>query len=180
MWIYKREEWRELFNRCLPNRFAVMLARNLTLITVLKKSMDHNPSNTSNALPEATLKQLQDLRRSLLHLHKMLLDMERADFERLFGRVTSGELLQLVINHAQFAWLRLISALVVQIDEMLSAEEPATVDDVRNVLTQARLLFSSPADEVFREKYQAALQREPAVVMAHSEVTNLLRKEEPA
>ena len=42
--------------------------------------------------------------------------------ERDFGRLTSGELLQLVINHAQFAWLRLISALVVQIDEMLDAD----------------------------------------------------------
>jgi hypothetical protein len=142
--------------------------------------MNDDPSKSNNALPEATVKHLLELRRSLLHLHKTLLDMERADFERLFGKLTSGELLQLVINHAQFAWLRLISALVVQIDEMLSAEEPATVHDVRNVLTQARLLFSSSADDAFREKYQAALQREPAVVMAHSEVTDLLRKEEPS
>jgi hypothetical protein len=60
-------------------------------------------------VPDATLKHLRELRRRLLHLHKTLLEMERADFERFFGRVTSGELLQLVINHAQFAWLRLIS-----------------------------------------------------------------------
>jgi hypothetical protein len=129
-------------------------------------------------VPDATLKHLRELRRRLLHLHKTLLEMERADFERFFGRVTSGELLQLVINHAQFAWLRLISALVVQIDEMLSAEEPATLNDVQDLLAQALLLFTSSPDDVFREKYQAALQREPAVVMAHSEVTNLLRKEE--
>jgi hypothetical protein len=139
--------------------------------------MGESTSENRHALPESTLKQLRDLRRSLLHLHKMLLDMERADFERDFGRLNSGELLQLVINHAQFAWLRLISALIVQIDEMLSAEEPATSNDVQNLLAQARLLFTSPADEAFREKYQAALQREPAVVMAHSEVANLLRKE---
>ncbi len=117
------------------------------------------------------------LRRNLLHLHKTLLDMERADFERLSGRLTSGELLQLVINHAQFAWLRQISALVVQMDEMLSAEEPATKSDVDNLLDQARLLFNSPADETFREKYQAALQREPAAVMAHAEIAKLLRGE---
>jgi hypothetical protein len=67
---------------------------------------------------------------------------------------------------------------VVQIDEMLSAEEPATLNDVQDLLAQALLLFTSSPDDVFREKYQAALQREPAVVMAHSEVTNLLRKEE--
>jgi hypothetical protein len=134
------------------------------------------PAESSSMLPDETLKHLGELRRKLLHLHKTLLEMERADFERDFGRLTSGELLQLVINHAQFGWLRQISALVVQIDEMLDAEEPATLNDVQNLVTQARSLFTLSADAVFREKYQAALQREPEVVIAHSEVTNLLRK----
>ena len=131
-----------------------------------------------NATPEAALQHLRELRRKLLHLHKTLLDMERADFERNSGPLNSGELLQLVINHPQFAWLRMISALVVEIDEMLSAEEPATASDVRNVIARARSLLMSPADEIFKEKYQAALQREPKVVMAHAEVAKLLRKEQ--
>src|SRR5258708_5756502 len=136
--------------------------------------MSQNPSVNNNPLPEAMLKRLRELRTKLLHLHKTLLEMERADFERDFGRLTSGELLQLVINHAQFAWLRQISALVVQMDEMLAAEEPATLGDVQGLLAQASLLFASSTDEVFKEKYQAALQREPAAVVAHSEVTKLL------
>ncbi len=136
--------------------------------------MNDEPPETSNPLPESTLKRLRELRSKLLHLHKTLLEMERADFERNVGRLTSGELLQLVINHPQFAWLRQISALVVQMDEMLAAEEPATLSDVRGLLAQASLLFTSSTDEVFKEKYQAALQREPAAVVAHSEVTKLL------
>src|SRR5713101_8591290 len=106
--------------------------------------MNNDPPENSNPLPESTLKLLNELRSKLLHLHKTLLEMERADFERAFGSLTSGELLQLVLNHAQFAWLRQISALVVQIDEMLAAEEPATESDVDNLLDQARLLFTSP------------------------------------
>src|SRR5712664_3024135 len=137
--------------------------------------MNDDPPETSNPLPESTLKRLRELRSKLLHLHKTLLDMERADFERVSGRLTSGELLQLVINHPQFAWLRQISALVVQIDETLDAKEPATPDDVQNLLGQTRSLFTSSADKTFREKYQAALQRSPEAVMAHSEVTELLR-----
>ena len=133
---------------------------------------------SESTLPDATLRHLGELRNKLLHLHKILLEMERADFERAAGRLTSGELLQLVINHPQFAWLRMISALVVEIDEMLDAEEPATLNDVQNVLSQARTLFSASTDEVFNEKYQAALQREPEVVMAHSEVAKLLRNEQ--
>src|SRR2546427_11134118 len=107
---------------------------------------------TENTLPQTTLRYLRELRTRLLHLHKTLLEMERADFERVSGRLTSGELLQLVINHPQFAWLRMISALVVQIDEMLDDEEPATLNDVQNVLTQARALFSASTGDVFKDK----------------------------
>jgi hypothetical protein len=150
------------------------LSLNLSPIRVLKP-MNDDPSENSNPLPKSTLKRLRELRSKLLHLHKILLEMERADFERAHGRLTSGELLQLVINHAQFAWLRQISALVIQMDEMLAAEEPATLGDVQGLLTQASRLFTSSTDEVFKEKYQAALQREPAAVVAHSEVAKLLR-----
>jgi len=115
----------------------------------------------------------------MLHLHKILLEMERADFERVSGRLTGGEMLQLVINHPQFAWLRQISALVVQIDETLDADEPVTLEEVQSLLGQTRSLFTSSADKTFREKYQAALQRSPEAVMAHSEVTTLLRENEP-
>src|SRR5258706_3495455 len=104
--------------------------------------MSQGSSNTTQPLPEATLKRLRELRRQLLHLHKTLLEMERADFERVSGRLNSGELLQLLISHAQFAWLRQISALVVEMDEMLSAAEPATAADGGNLLAQVRPLFS--------------------------------------
>ncbi|SRR6266404_4223885 len=133
---------------------------------------------TENTLPETTLRYLRELRTRMLHLHKILLEMERADFERVSGRLTSGELLQLVINHPQFAWLRQISALVVQIDETLDADEPV-MPDVQSLLGQTRSLFTSSADKTFREKYQAALQRSPEAVMAHSEISTLLRENEP-
>jgi hypothetical protein len=91
--------------------------------------------------------------------------------------VSSGELLQLVINHAQFAWLRMIPALVVQIDELLNRDEPATLNDFDDLISQARLLFTSPGSEEFKTKYEAALQREPSIVMAHSTVMQLLRQD---
>ena len=137
--------------------------------------MTEDHSGNADVLSEAELRDLRELRHRLLHVHKILLDMERADFELASGPLNSGELLQLVINHPQFAWLRKISALVVQIDEMLDAEEPATPSGLQSVLSQARSLMTLSTDEVFREKYQAALQRNPDVVMAHAEVTKLLR-----
>ena len=118
---------------------------------------------------------LHDVRVGLLHLHQTLLDMERKSFERTHGRVNSGELLQLVINHEQFAWLRIISALVVQIDEMLDADEPASAADMLNLISAARQILAESGNQEFQQKYQAALQQEPEVVMAHSALMKLLR-----
>ena len=83
--------------------------------------------------------------------------------------------MQLVINHPEFAWLRMISALVVQSDEMLDADEPIADTDVINLITGARQLFTESVDQDFQQKYQAALQQEPEVVMAHSALMKLLR-----
>jgi len=118
---------------------------------------------------------LHDVRVRLLHLHQTLLDLERKSFETTHGRVNSGELLQLVLNHAQFAWLRIISALVVQIDEMLDADEQASAVDMVNLISAARQLFAESGDQEFQQKYQAALQQAPDVVMAHAALMKLLR-----
>ncbi len=118
---------------------------------------------------------LRDLRNKLLHLHRVLLDTERIAYEQVRGRVTSGELLQLVIEHEQFAWLHRISEIVVQIDEMLQADEPVSLDDVRNLISHTRtLLVPSELGNAFERKYYNALQREPSVVFAHAEVSGFL------
>ena len=130
---------------------------------------------TSEVLADADVHRLVDLRLGLLRLHEALLEMERKSFERTHGRVNSGELLQLVLNHEQFAWLRMVSALVVQIDEMLDADEAITDADVINLIAGVRQLFTASENKEFSDKYQAALQQEPEVVMAHSALMKLLR-----
>jgi uncharacterized damage-inducible protein DinB len=67
--------------------------------------MAEQSSASDDLVPEATRQRLANLRRALLRLHKALLDDERLAYERIYGQVTGGELLQLVINHEQFAWL---------------------------------------------------------------------------
>jgi len=118
---------------------------------------------------------MKDLRRGLLRLHKILLDQERAAYEREHGTVSSGEMLQLVINHEQFAWLHAISELIVRIDEALEAKEPATTEeDAEALLAQAQsLLIPAETGNEFQRKYYAALQSEPAAVLAHREVIQL-------
>jgi hypothetical protein len=136
--------------------------------------MNETIPNESSA-PQLTLQSLRELRRGLLHLHKVLLDTERAAYEQVYGSVSSGELLQLVINHEQFAWLHSISELIVRIDEMLDVDEPVMTGDAGTLLAQARaLLKPSETGDEFERRYYAALQREPAVVLAHRDVTKIL------
>lgn len=130
-------------------------------------------TDTSAARSESAL--LREVRLKLLQLHQTLLEMERKRYERTHGRVNRSELLQLVINHPEFAWLRMISALVVRIDEMLDADEPASSAEIIDLIATARQLFTEFEDQVFQQKYQAALQQEPEVVMAHSALMKLLR-----
>jgi hypothetical protein len=119
-------------------------------------------------LPEVAFQTLRDLRRSLLHLHKVLLDSERVAYERARGVVSIGELLQLVINHEQFAWLHTISELIVRIDEMLDPKEPSTAEDATALLSYAReLLTPAEAGTEFQRRYYAALQSEPNALIAH-------------
>ena len=130
--------------------------------------MGETPASTSERA------RLREVRLKILHLHKALLEIERKSYERIHGIVNSGELLQLAINHPQFAWLRVLSALVVQIDEMLDADEPSA-DDMINLVASAHQLFTESGDQDFQQKYHAALQQEPEVVMAHSALMTLLR-----
>ena len=81
---------------------------------------------------------LFDLRKSLLHLHKTLLDWERAAYERVHGRVSPTDLLQATMEHPQFAWLRPISELIVRIDESVDTEAQNGPVDVAAIVARAR------------------------------------------
>jgi hypothetical protein len=136
--------------------------------------MDERVRAQGGSLSEETRRRLGEVRRALLRLHKLLLDDERARYEQAHGRVTSGALLQLVINHEQFAWLRSLSELVVRLDELLEAEEAAEQDALDILAYTRKLLTPSNSGDSFARKYDEALQREPAAVLAHRDVTRLL------
>ncbi len=127
-------------------------------------------------ISEVTSQLLRHLRRSLLRLHKTLLDQETAAYEQAHGSVTRGELLQLVISHEQFAWLHTISELIVRIDELLSSKEPVLDADAQELMAEAEgLLTPSETGSNFQRTYFDALQSEPDAVLAHREVMQLFK-----
>jgi hypothetical protein len=118
---------------------------------------------------------LQDLRAGLTRLHKTLLEEERAAYEAVHGPVSSGpELLRLLLQAEEFAWLRSLSRMISSIDEALDEMEDSDGDaQTERFLRQARGLLRSGGDSPFDTKYREALQRSPDVVMAHAAVVKL-------
>ena len=119
---------------------------------------------------------LIDLRRTLLHLHKTLLDWERAAYERVHGRTSPGELLKVAMEDSQFAWLRPISELIVRIDESLDMDAPDVPVDLDALVTRARAVVApDETGSPFARRYHDALQELPDAVFAHRAVTNVLK-----
>ena len=123
-------------------------------------------------MADATSERLTNLRNGLLKLHKTLLDSERGVYEREVERITStGQYLQLVLNDPWFAWLHELSKFIVLVDETLDFDDPPTAADADRLIAQARDLVSpSENGAAFGRSYFEAMQRDPAVVLAHRDM----------
>jgi hypothetical protein len=122
----------------------------------------------------AILKSARDL---LLKLHKGMIDHERAIYEEINGPVNSGQFLNLLLEDADFAWLRRFSSLIVEIDETLDSKEGADEALVDELLKRVRHLVTlDEAEDYYRSKYEAALQQNVELVGIHGELKALLRK----
>ena len=130
-------------------------------------------------LSDLTRDLLKVLRKGLLQLHKMLLDLERVGYERARGPIgNSYEFLQLVLKDPWFDWLHRLSELIVQIDETLDArdpENPPTEEDAQALIERAKSLLT-PAEEgsEFQKNYFLALQQSPDVVLLHADLMRVL------
>jgi hypothetical protein len=113
------------------------------------------------------------VRLAALDLHKLLLQAVRRDYERVHGRIAStGELLNLVTYDQAFAWLHPLSELIVALDELLDIPEH-TDSDAAAVRVELEELLSR-SGERFQEPYVAALQTDPALVVAHAALQRAL------
>jgi hypothetical protein len=120
---------------------------------------------------------LKALRDGLLRLHRSLLELERAAYERDVAPITTtGQYLNLVLDDPAFQWLRELSAFIVMIDEALAQKAPtATEEDAERLIAQARALLS-PAEEGigFARGYFDIMQRDAAAVLAHRDMLQVM------
>ena len=121
---------------------------------------------------------LRELRTALLHLHKTLIDWQRAEYELDHGTMAPTQLLQVIFSDNTFAWLRPMSGLIVAIDEALAAKPPES-PLAMPFIAQARELAAPAAGTPYAERYQAALQELPDAVLAHRDLVTILKPHSP-
>ena len=122
---------------------------------------------------------LTELRHLLLQLHKTLIDWQRADYERVHGRLQTSQLLKVIFDDPAFAWLRTMSGLIVRIDEALEAKAP-DASETGPLVAEARKLVAPETGTPYAQHYHAALQELPEAVLAHRDLVTLLKLQRPA
>ena len=118
---------------------------------------------------------LRELQPALIGLHKSLLGAEREEIERIQGRLSGPEFLQLISDPVRYGWLKPFSQLILAVDDALEPKERFPARPAEEVLADARALLAPPNDATpFGRRYVALMQRSPDLVMAHAPVSRLL------
>ena len=119
---------------------------------------------------------LTKLRNLLLEQHKWLLDRERATYEAENGDIGGpGKFLTLVLGDPHFAWLKVLSTMVVEIDEAISRRSTAEQPVADALLAQAReVVRPRETGTDFQQRYYAAVQDSPDVVILQCKLERVL------
>ena len=138
--------------------------------------MSDEPKDDGPEITPETRDRLQAVRNGLLQLHKMMMDAEKNSYERANGPIASPHaFLQLLMYDPWFGWLRPVSELVVQIDELLDSRTPPGEAAGQATLREVRSLLNPVEEgEEFGVKYLKLMQTQPDVILKHGEIEKLL------
>ena len=118
---------------------------------------------------------LKLIRHKFLRFHKILLDWDRAVYERENGVVTSGKFLELLLGDQRFAWLRTVSTLIVRIDESFDLDDGLSKDMVDGFYEEIGNLFDDSDEyQEFKTKMKVALPMNPEALTVQDEIKALL------
>jgi hypothetical protein len=109
------------------------------------------------------------LRRSLLELHRALVELERGDYQKTHGPQSAGEFLQVLAFSDEMRWLEPLSRLITMLDEAIDGLADAGATPLP-VAQRARDLLSLDRDseDPFKRRYAQRFDQSPALVQAHA------------
>lgn len=119
----------------------------------------------------------QQTGRTLRELHRTLVDIARRDYERTnLTELSPGESLQLLTTHPDFAWLRGLSELIVDLDVVSDASAAEQAEMAAAARASVEHLLSNaeqPAGD-FAKRYWSHVHADPNVAIAHAAVRQAL------
>ena len=132
-----------------------------------KKSFYARTMHTPDTPERAALREaLRGVSRAILPLHRALIDAAKDDYAFGIAPVKPSQLLQLLTDDPFFAWLKPLTSLIVDIDEMARTDfEPP---DIAGIAERVDRLFSAKADEAFAAQYIPMLQRSVDIAIGHA------------
>ena len=123
----------------------------------------HTPDSPERAAQRAALREVSKL---LLPLHRALIDGAKEDYAFAVEPVKPAQLLQLLTDAPFFAWLKPVTSLIVDIDEMARTDFEAA--DVAAISDRVDILFGPKAEGTFSEQYVPMLQRNVGIAIGHA------------
>jgi hypothetical protein len=134
----------------------------------MKEDSLNNKSEKPDRLNDPALRRLNEVNVALRAVHKLLIRTVQNEYERAHGPIGGpGALLRLLMEDPFFSWLRPMSKVMVEMDEL--TEAPAAPEPIRVAGLRERI-----EGMISTERYLALLQSSPEVVMAHTELRKAL------
>lgn len=102
---------------------------------------------------------VKQARGRLLRLHKVLMDWDRARYEAQHGPQTAGKFLEMLLSEPRFEWLRVLSTLIVRIDEAFDLDDGVSNEMLEGFRQEIRDIFDEDSGEYqeFQERFREAL-----------------------
>jgi len=123
----------------------------------------HTPDSPERAALRAALREVSKL---LLPLHRALIDGAKEDYAFAVAPVTPAKLLQLLNDDPFFAWLKPVTSLIVDVDEMARTDFEAA--DVVSIADRVDRLFGADAESAFSSHYVPMLQRNADIAIVRA------------
>jgi hypothetical protein len=132
----------------------------------------HTPDDPERAGQRAALR---DLWQHLLPLHRLLIDAARDEYTASIGPVGGPtHLLQLINDDPFFGWLKPMTGLIVEIDEMSRTDfDRARLDEL---VGRVRRMFAGEPSSAFTSRYLPLLQRDVDAAIAHAAIRQSLAR----
>jgi len=115
------------------------------------------------------------VRTALLKLHRTLVALERQQYEKVHGRQSAGDFLQVMAYDESMRWLEPLSRLIVMLDEAL--DEKSTIETAPHVVVARALellkLDRERADE-FSSRYLHHFDHSADLAVEHAALVQLL------